>query len=112
MSVIATALSPDATINVHGWMLPVTKFTAAEVERAVQLDRTLNHEPFNDRHGDRHHAGVVGLHNVQRLGGVVFCAFLVAEHTERDEHLGSRTENVVPSAAAERTSTEPPWAAA
>ena len=50
MSVIATALSPDATINVHGWMLPVTKFTAAEVERAVQLDRTLNHEPFNDRH--------------------------------------------------------------
>ena len=50
MSVIACALSPDATIDVHGWMLPVTKFTSAEVERAAQLDRALDHEPLSDRH--------------------------------------------------------------
>jgi hypothetical protein len=31
-------------------MLPVTKFTRAEVERAAQLQIALNHEPLNDRH--------------------------------------------------------------
>lgn len=50
MSVTARTLAPDATIDVHGWMLPVTKFTGAEVERAAQLDRALNHEPLSDRH--------------------------------------------------------------
>lgn len=49
MSVIARTLTPDTTINVHGWMLPVTKFTEAEVERAAQLQKVLNHEPL--RHG-------------------------------------------------------------
>lgn len=50
MSVIAPTLPADATIDVHGWMLPVTKFTGAEVERAAQLDRALNHEPLSDHH--------------------------------------------------------------
>ena len=50
MAHIACTLSPDATVDVHGWMLPVTRFTSAEVERAIQLQLTLNHEPLSDRH--------------------------------------------------------------
>ncbi len=50
MSVIARTLPPDATIDVHGWTLPVTKFTTAEVERAAQLGRALNYEPVSERH--------------------------------------------------------------
>ena len=49
MSVIARIAPPETTINVHGWMLPVTKFMGAEVERAAQLDRALKHEPISDR---------------------------------------------------------------
>jgi hypothetical protein len=41
---------PDATIDVHGWILPVTKFTTAEVERATQLKIALNRDPLSDRH--------------------------------------------------------------
>lgn len=50
MSVITRTLSPDATIDIHGWMLPVTKFTGAEIEHAAQLQEALNHEPLSDRH--------------------------------------------------------------
>jgi hypothetical protein len=50
VSVIARTLSPDATIDVHGWMLPVTKFTAPEVERAAQLQIALKQKPLSNRH--------------------------------------------------------------
>jgi hypothetical protein len=50
VSVIARTLPPDSMIEVHGWMLPVTKFTSAEVERAAQLQLALKHQPLSDRH--------------------------------------------------------------
>ncbi len=50
VSAIDRTLPPDATIDVHGWMLPVTKFTSAEVERVAQLQIALNHQPRSDGH--------------------------------------------------------------
>ena len=50
VSVIARTLLSDATIDIHGWMLPVTRFTNAEVERGAQLNTALNHEPLSERH--------------------------------------------------------------
>ena len=50
MSVISRTLPPDATIDVHGWILPLTKFTGAEVERAAQLQLAVNREPLSDGH--------------------------------------------------------------
>jgi hypothetical protein len=40
----------DAVLNVHGWMLPVTKFTIEEAKKALQLDNTLKTEVL--AHGD------------------------------------------------------------
>jgi len=40
----------DAVLNVHGWMLPVTKFTIEEAKKALQLDKTLKTEVL--AHGD------------------------------------------------------------
>jgi hypothetical protein len=35
---------PDEIVNVHGWNLPVTKFTPAEVEKAIQSANDLKTE--------------------------------------------------------------------
>lgn len=35
---------PDEIVNVHGWNLPVTKFTPTEVEKAIQLANDLKGE--------------------------------------------------------------------